>query len=133
MKKIIAISVLSLLMIIEFYPVESNSQDLPEGRNFNVNQLIIQPLNENTGLSGPEIISSGNIAEIKFHIISEGKVNLDVYNTEGELIETLAEGEMEQGDYTVYFKATDDILPGIYNCKLKFNTIELNKEIVLRK
>jgi len=133
MKKIIVTSVLTLLMIIEFYPVESNSQDLPEGRNFNVNQLIIQPVNENTGLSGPDIISSDNIAEIKFHIVNEGKVNLDVYNTDGELIKSLADGEMEPGEYTVYFKASNDMLPGMYNFKLHYNNIEINKDIALIK
>lgn len=133
MKKIIAISVLSLLMIIEFYPVESNSQDLPEGRNFSVSQLIILPVNETSGLSGPDIISSDNIAEIKFHIINEGKVNLDVYNIEGELIESLADGDMEPGEYTVYFKASDDMLPGMYNCKLQYNNIEISKDIALIK
>jgi len=133
MKKIIAISVLSLLMIIEFYPVESNSQDLPEGRNFNINQLIIQPVNETYVLSGPDIISSGNIAEIKFYIINEGKVNLDIYNIDGELMESLADGEMVPGEYTVYFKASDDMLPGMYNCKLQYNNIEISKDIALVK
>jgi len=120
-------------MIIEFYPVESNSQDLPEGRNFNVNQLIIQPVNENSILSGPDIVSSDNIAEIKFHIVNEGKVNLDVYNTDGELIKSLADGEMEPGEYTVYFKASNDMLPGMYNFKLHYNNIEINKDIALIK
>ncbi len=133
MKNKIVKTVLTLLMIIEFYPIESNSQDLPEGRNFSNKVEIAQPINENIELTGPESILSGDIAKIKFLIINEGKVDLSVYGMEGELIETLADGYMEPGEYIVYFKALNEMLPGQYNCKLQYNNKEINKGIVLLK
>ena len=133
MKNKIVKSVLTLLMIIEFYPIESNSQDLPEGKNFSNTVEITQPVNENIELSGPESILSGDAAIIKFLILNEGKVDLSVYGLEGELIETLADGYMEPGEYTVYFKALNEMLPGQYNCKLQYNNRVINKGIVLLK
>lgn len=133
MKNKIVKSVLTLLMIIEFYPIESNSQDLPEGKNFSNTVEITQPVNENIELTGPESILYGDAAKIKFLIINEGKVDLSVYGMEGELIETLADGYMEPGEYTVYFKALNEMLPGQYNCKLQYNNRVINKGIVLLK
>jgi hypothetical protein len=133
MKNIIVKSVLTLLMIIEFYPIESNSQDLPEGKNFSNTVEITQPVNESIELTGPESILYGDAAKIKFLIINEGKVDLGVYGMEGELIETLADGYMEPGEYIVYFKALNEMLPGQYNCKLQYNNKEINKGIVLLK
>ena len=126
-------SVLTLLMIIEFYPIESNSQDLPEGKYFSNTVEITQPVNENIELTGPESIIYGDAAKIKFLIINEGKVDLSIYGMEGELIETLADGYMEPGEYTVYFKALNEMLPGQYNCKLQYNNRVINKGIVLLK
>ena len=133
MKNKIVKSVLTLLMIIEFYPIESNSQDLPEGKYFSNTVEITQPVNENIELTGPESILYGDAAKIKFLIINEGKVDLSVYGMEGELIETLADGYMEPGEYTVYFKALNEMLPGQYNCKLQYNNRVINKGIVLLK
>ena len=133
MKNKIVKSVLTLLMIIEFYPIESNSQDLPEGKNFSNTVEITQPVNENIELSVPESILTGDAVKIKFLIINEGKVDLSVYGMEGELIETLADGYMEPGEYTVYFKALNEMLPGQYNCKLQYNNRVINKGIVLLK
>ena len=133
MKKLTVISVLSLLMIIEFYPIESNSQDLPEGKSYGVNQMNILSENENTGFSVPESIFKSDVTKIKFLILNEGKVNLDIFNTEGELIRSLADGYMEPGEYTVYFKTSDDMLPGMYNCKFQHNNTVIKKDIVLVK
>jgi len=133
MKNKIVKSVLTLLMIIEFYPIESNSQDLPEGKYFSNTVEITQPVNENIELTGPESIIYGDAAKIKFLIINEGKVDLSIYGMEGELIETLADGYMEPGEYTVYFKALNEMLPGQYNCKLQYNNRVINKGIVLLK
>jgi len=133
MKNKIVKSALTLLMIIEFYPIESNSQDLPEGKYFSNTVEITQPVNENIELTGPESIIYGDAAKIKFLIINEGKVDLSIYGMEGELIETLADGYMEPGEYTVYFKALNEMLPGQYNCKLQYNNRVINKGIVLLK
>ena len=39
MKNKIVKSVLTLLMIIEFYPVESNSQDLPDSTEYETDEV----------------------------------------------------------------------------------------------
>ncbi|MDQ3194400.1 MAG: hypothetical protein M3P82_05305 [Bacteroidota bacterium] len=70
-----------------------------------------------------------DVTAIQFDLYSEGYVNLSVYNSDGKLIETLAEGNMEAGIYTVYYKK------GLAQCTYKY-TIDVDgttqsKELIL--
>lgn len=69
---------------------------------------------------------------IKFGLPNSGKINLSVYNSLGELVNVLANGEYETGVYERTFDATD-LSSGIYFCVLRTNNIVLKQKLVLIK
>lgn len=133
MKSKIIKSVLVILLIIEFYPVESNSQDLPEGRKFSLKYGSTETAGKNYELYDPEISSDKNVAEIKFRIFNEGKVSLNIYDPAGNMIEQLVEGDLENGEYAVYFKSLKEIKTGDYTYVLNYNGNKTCKRITTEK
>lgn len=121
--------ILSLLLIIEFYPVESNSQDLPEVRKFSLNYGSSMLSGINFELYDPEVTDEKNVSEIKFSLFSEGKVILNIFDPEGNLVEELVNGDLSEGEYAVYFKVNQLIKPGYYKCVLMHNGYSLCKQI----
>jgi hypothetical protein len=130
MKNKIIKSVIVILLIIEFYPIESNSQDLPEGRNYSLISGKTEAVSENYKLSDPVLSEDKKVAEIKFRIFNEGKVSLNVFDSEGKMIEALAEGDMDAGEYVVYFKTLKEINPADYNYILDYNGNKICKRIM---
>lgn len=133
MKNKILKPVIALILIIEFYPVESTSQNLPEGNKFGLNSGITVNAGKNYELSEPVVTSDKKVAEIKFTIFNEGKVSLNVYDPEGNMIEQLVEGDLENGEYAVYFKSLKDIKTGDYNYVLNYNGNKTCKRITTGK
>ncbi len=133
MKSKVIKSVIALILLIEFYPVESTSQDLPEGNKFSLNSGITVKAVKNYELSEPVISADKKVAEIKFTIFNEGKVSLDVYDQGGNMIEQLVEGDLENGEYAVYFKSQKEIKTGDYNYVLNYNGNKTCKRITTGK
>ncbi len=69
---------------------------------------------------------------IKFSLPKFGKINLSVYNSLGELVNVLANGEYESGVYESAFDAAD-LSSGIYFCVLRTNNVVLKQKMVLTK
>lgn len=130
MKNKLIKSIVVILLIIEFYPIESNSQDLPEGKNYSLISGKTETTGGNYKLSDPVLTEDKKVAEIKFRIFNEGKVSLNVYDPDGKMIEALAEGEMEAGEYVVYFKTLKEINPVDYNYILEYNGNKICKRVL---
>jgi len=69
---------------------------------------------------------------IGFTLPESGMVNLKVYNTIGELVAELVNGQMEAGSYIIPFNASD--LPsGIYLYRIIVNNFVSAKKMILTK
>ncbi len=70
--------------------------------------------------------------EIKFSLAENSKVNLSVYNTNGQLVKTLLDGKTEKGYHTVNFDASE-LNSGMYLYRLNVNgKAEARKMIMLK-
>ncbi|MBU4486894.1 MAG: T9SS type A sorting domain-containing protein [Candidatus Delongbacteria bacterium] len=70
--------------------------------------------------------------EIKFSLAEDSKVNLSVYNTNGQLVKTLIDEKKEKGLHTVNFDASD-LNSGMYFYKLDVNgNVQAKKMIMLK-
>jgi hypothetical protein len=69
---------------------------------------------------------------IDFSISQSGRVNLSIFNSIGQEVETLIDNEMTAGDHQVTFNATN--LPsGVYFYKLQVdNYVDVKKMILIR-
>ena len=132
MKKYILKTIMTFLIIIVFYPLEANSQIIAEDRTFKTSKATTDTGN-NFELFDASPVEFKEISNIKFNIFKEGPVKLNVYDSDGKKIATLAEGFMEQGQYSVFFKAFKEIIPGEYFYKLEVNGSEKVKSMILTK
>ena len=75
--------------------------------------------------------------QIRFGIPEAGKVAVRIYNSTGELVKTLVDGNMSAGFHQVTWDATDnsgnEISNGIYFCKMTAGTHTQMKKIILSK
>ena len=69
---------------------------------------------------------------IKFNLPQASKVNLSIYNSLGELIIVIADGEYEVGVYERVFNASE-LASGIYVYVLKAAKLVLRQKMVLMK
>ncbi len=70
--------------------------------------------------------------EIKFSLAEAAKVNLSVYNTNGQLVRTLIDGKTEKGYHTVNFLA-EGLNSGVYFCRLDVGGSVRNMKMLLVK
>jgi hypothetical protein len=70
--------------------------------------------------------------EIEFSLTDDSKVNLSVYNTNGQLVKTLVDGKKEKGFHTVNF-AGEELNSGMYLYKLDVNGKAQTKKMILLK
>jgi len=96
--------------------VEKNSSNIPE--TFQLYQNYPNPFN--------------NTTNIKFEIPRLTKVNLEVYDINGRLINVLKNSVLSAGFYTVKFDGTN-LSSGIYFYKLETNKYQETKKMVLIK
>jgi hypothetical protein len=75
--------------------------------------------------------------QIQFGIPEAGKVSVRIYNSTGELVKTLVDGNMSAGIHQVTWDATDnsgnEISNGIYFYKMTSGTHSQMKKIILSK
>ena len=102
------------MILLALYKVTSYSQTVSEftgsPEEFNKEGKTLE--NYESYLSEPEVFNG--LATITFRIYKHGEVNLNVFDAQGEKIQTLVEGEMEPGSYSVYFKANENNSSGEY-------------------
>lgn len=67
-------------------------------------------------------------AHLKFNLENQGYVKLEIFNNKGEIVETLIDGDMEPGEYNVFFKTLERIESGSY-----YYLITLDGELILKK
>ena len=63
--------------------------------------------------------SCDNVTIIEFELGEEANVVLTVSNSKGELLETLVDDVMDQGDYKIHFKSAELIVSGELTYKLE--------------
>jgi len=70
--------------------------------------------------------------EIKFSLAESSKVNLSVYNTNGQLVKTLVDGKTEKGYHSINFDASE-LNSGIYFYQLDVNGNVQTKKMIMLK
>ncbi len=71
-------------------------------------------------------------ASVRFFLPRDGQVRLDVYNLQGRLLATLADGAMEAGDHLLRLRG-DDFSSGIYFLRLRYNGSVMTKKLLILK
>jgi dipeptidyl aminopeptidase/acylaminoacyl peptidase len=78
--------------------------------------------------------ASGKV-KLSWQIPAAGKVDLKVYNTAGQLVKVLAQGEVKPGRYTTTWTGTDQqgrrLAAGIYFCSLDNGSKRISRKVVL--
>jgi hypothetical protein len=70
--------------------------------------------------------------EIKFSIAEKSKVNLSVYNTNGQLVKTLLDGKTEKGLHSVKFHG-EELNSGIYFYRLEIGGVAETRKMIMLK
>jgi len=73
-----------------------------------------------------------NTTDISYYLSGSGYTNLSVYNTLGELVKTLIDGDMNSGMHHVTFNA-GDLPAGAYYYRLSTNTFTRSRQMTLIK
>ncbi len=75
--------------------------------------------------------------KIQFSVLEAGRVQLSVYNLQGQEVHTLVSGQMDPGRHAITWNGQDNagkVLPsGVYLYKLRVNGIEETKKMTLMK
>lgn len=119
---------------------------LPEGFPYSLTVFegIVADINLPTGIEEYPALATGfdlyqnypnpfnPATEIKFSLAVDAKVNLSVYNTNGQLVHTLLDGKTEKGYHTVNFDASE-LNSGMYLYRLDVNgNLQTRKMIMLK-
>ncbi len=121
MKNLLKKIFLTIMVLLALYKVTSFSQTVSETTVSSDKEKSTVSLNKDFILykNEPEVFS--DLTLIKFDIVNQGNVKMNIYNAGGEKIETLVDGEMEPGIYSVYFKRYEELQPGEYFYELDVN------------
>ncbi|MEO8664765.1 MAG: hypothetical protein ABI462_04645 [Ignavibacteria bacterium] len=130
MKNIMKKILLTIMILIALYRVTS-SQPSEVAKELYYSEDSINKLNKSFELYQNYPRQFNEVTSIKFDIYSEGNVKLQVFDSVGKLVETLADGIMEAGTYNVYFKAESGLVSGVYNCKLDVDGSSQSKDMLL--
>lgn len=69
---------------------------------------------------------------IKFYVPNDQNIKLNIYNSNGQFVRNLVDGNMIKGFHTVYFNA-QDMISGIYFYRLETNGNKLTQKMLLIK
>ena len=96
-----------------------------------LNTAIYKPKAFNLSISPNPVNTT---TKVKFDIPVSGKILLKVYNSLGQPVKTLFEGEKNPGSYTIVLNAST-LGPGVYYCKLgSYNILtEITKKLIIIK
>ncbi|MGB2696490.1 MAG: FlgD immunoglobulin-like domain containing protein [Candidatus Zixiibacteriota bacterium] len=107
----------------EMTEVDDHYVDASIGKEFSLMQNYPNPFNSNT--------------EIWFSLPRSCDVNINIYNVRGELVKTLAQGNISTGVHRISWDATNNsgykVTSGIYFCRLRTQAYEKVMKMVLLK
>ena len=132
MKNVLKKILLTIMILVALYRVTS-SQPSEVVKEIDYSGDTIDKVNKTFELYQNNPLQFKELTSIKFDIYKEGNVSLQVYDSKNNLIETLADENMEAGKYNVYFKADDRLAPGVYNYILEVDGTSQRKEMILLK
>jgi hypothetical protein len=73
--------------------------------------------------------------EIIYHVGLKGQVSLNLYNVEGKLVRTLADGLKPSGSYAAIWDGRNDdgimVPPGLYLCRLSVGKLTATRKLLL--
>ena len=100
-----------------------DNADIPESISFMLNQNYPNPFNPDTNIS--------------FSLTEADKVEIIIYNSKGQKVRTLVDGNYSAGEHIVNWNGkTDEQKPaisGVYFYRMGTNGIYLNKKMILLK
>ncbi len=95
--------------------------DMPakvSSKDFHLNQNYPNPFNPTT--------------EITFSNPERAQINLEVYNAQGQIVETLVNDELSAGNHSYTFNA-QNLPSGVYYCKMQTaNDVQMRKMVLLK-
>ena len=78
---------------------------------------------------------TAGVTNISFGTAKAARVNISIYNVNGQLVETLVDGQMEAGIHTVTWDGTDvngsRVARGVYFCRMNAEGFAATEKIVL--
>ncbi|HMQ70342.1 MAG TPA: hypothetical protein PKA90_15190 [Ignavibacteria bacterium] len=132
LKLILVIPVLIVLSLIT--PDRSNSQN----KNFIASELTINSSDSDKNpqstlfkLYQNEPIELNEVTIIKFDLLKEANVILNVTDGDGKIVEYLIDGEMQPGTYCVHFKSSDITVLKATSYKIEVNGISETRKIAI--
>lgn len=125
-----------------------NSHGLPNGSTimFAVLEIDISDLVNGSDPSIPQLVSTlsqntpnpfNPTTRIDFSLAETGNVSLEVFNVKGQLVKTLVNRRLDQGDHNVYWNGVDNsglpVSSGVYFYKLKAAQVNTLHKMLLLK
>ena len=71
-----------------------------------------------------------NTTRLSFHIPGEGHVGIDILNINGQVIETIADKQLTQGDHTITWNSGNH-LSGLYICRINYAGIVRTRKMMV--
>ncbi|MEO8446041.1 MAG: hypothetical protein ABI528_01025 [bacterium] len=130
MKKILWKGFLTVMILLALYRLTSYSQT-PGSNGIPESETVIVQKNFELYQNEPERFNE--VTNIRFKIIEKGDALLQVNDAEGKLIDVLVDGEMEPGEYNVYYKAVTTLEEGEYSYTLDVNGEKQTKRMFILK
>lgn len=121
MKNILRKTLFTIIVLMAIYKVTSYSQASASGINYQIPENDKGSTYKIFKLYQNEPMEFSQVTNIRFELFTAGAVELGVYDTGGNLVQSLAEGEMEPGKYNVNFQSFEGLTQGEYYYVLKFN------------
>lgn len=131
MKKILWKVFLTVMILLALYRLTSYSQTPVISNGFPERETVIEQKNFELYQNEPERFNE--VTNIRFKIIEKGDALLQVNNPEGKLIDVLVDGEMEPGEYNVYYKAVTTLSEGEYSYTLDVDGEKQTKRMFILK
>ncbi|MDQ3022723.1 MAG: hypothetical protein M3R36_19490 [Bacteroidota bacterium] len=114
MENIIKKIFFTVLVLTALYRVTFYSQSSALGINYQIPENDKDMVYKDFKVYQNEPLEFSEVTNIKFDIYKAGEINLSIFDIGGNLIENLVDGDMEPGQYSVYFKAYEGLTPGEY-------------------
>ncbi len=108
---------------VHYYYPDSNEDDNSSLHPPKINSIYPNPFHLKT--------------DISFSIPKSGKVNLSVYNSKGQLVKVLVQGNFAKGEHQDFWDGTSDngksAPSGVYFCRLTGSDFALTRKLMLMK
>ncbi|MEP6596222.1 MAG: SBBP repeat-containing protein [Ginsengibacter sp.] len=113
------------------YSVSGGAPD-PATNNTTAYENLIQHSQQSFGILQISPNPVKEVANIRFHIATDNKIKLMIYDANGNRVTVLKDGELKAGTYEAQWN-TGNSLPGVYYCKLIGKEMQDVKRIVISR